>query len=133
MNRTLFPANNVAGKWYVNDRGIPAALDLKTATVFPTEATRIEDVSPGIVAFAALSDFTTWSGSGSDPRTFHERSGGAGGRRARGSAAQRPPRPAIDRETCTHGIGANAVGRRVRATSPCVLERLRAPGGASAC
>jgi LruC domain-containing protein len=120
MNPSLFPASNRAGKWYVNDRGIPAALNLKTATVYPTEATRIDDVYPEIAAFAALSNFAEWTGTGLDPRTFYQRAGGGGGRRPRAAAPLRPARAAIEGQTCSDGLAAGRSGRRVRPGAGCV-------------
>jgi LruC domain-containing protein len=120
MDPLLFPVGNGVGRWYVNDRGIPAALNLKAALVYPTEATRIEGVYPDIVSFAQLPNFASWSGTGDDPRLFYQRAGGEGGRKTRGAAPRRPTRAAIVREACTEGLEPNRQGRRVRAGAACV-------------
>jgi LruC domain-containing protein len=120
MNVALFPAGNGTGKWYVNNRGIPAALNLMTAAAFPTEATPIDTVFPGIVDFAQLANFDTWSGTGEDPRLYYQRQGGAGGRRTRPTAPLMPARGAIVREDCTDGLGSYRVGKRITPTSACV-------------
>jgi LruC domain-containing protein len=123
MDTGLFAvAGNVAGKWFVNDRGIPAALNLQSAPVYPTEATRIETVFPDILGFAALSDFRSWSGSdpAQDPRTFYARPNGPGSRQTRSSTRLRPEPPAITREDCA--LSGNRVGKRVRSTSACVFS-----------
>jgi LruC domain-containing protein len=120
MRATLFPPSNAPGKRYVNDRGIPAALNLKTATVYPTEATPIEAVFPDIVPFASLPSFDAWSGPGNDPRRFYERAGGTGGRRTRSGAPLRPARAASSRTSCTEGLAAGRSGVRVRSNTACV-------------
>jgi LruC domain-containing protein len=125
MNFTLFPANNGAGRWYLNDRGIPAALNLATATEYPTEASRIELVYPDILAFAAhgaQAGFGAAPDAGTlvDPRTFYQRPAVGGPSKQRGAPWSRPAAPAITREACTSGLAANEVGLRVRADSACV-------------
>jgi LruC domain-containing protein len=121
MDVTLFPSGNVGGKRFVNDRGIPAALNLKTAFVYPTEAVRIEAVFPDIVAFAALPEFDAWTGTGLDPRRFYERAGGAGGRRERPAQPLRVGGPVIALLDCTDGLAAGRPGKRVREGTACVF------------
>jgi LruC domain-containing protein len=114
MNGALFAqagATNTVGRWYVNDRGIPAALNLQTATVFPTEATRIEAVFPEIVSFATYVN-TGSLGSGNDPRTFYLRPTPAGGSKTRSTAAARPAPAAVDVQSCT--LTGNRPGQRLR-------------------
>jgi LruC domain-containing protein len=124
MDGTLFAqagSANGAGKWYVNDRGIPAALNLKTASGYPTEATRIEVVFPDILSFAALPSFTAWSGQGNDPRTFYLRPSATTARKLRGTPSSRPEPPSISRLSCSEGLPVGRVGRRVRAGATCVV------------
>jgi LruC domain-containing protein len=115
-----FPTNNVIGRMFINDRGIPAALNLKTAERYPTEATRVEVVFPEIVAFAALPSFDAWSGTGPDPRSFYARPSSAEGSVARPTPAARPTLAPVTREACTDGLEPGRGGSRVRPGAACV-------------
>jgi LruC domain-containing protein len=111
-------------RWFVNARGIPAALNLKTAVVHTSEAVSISDVFPDIVRFAALPNLASWSGTGDDPRTFYERPTGPGARHTRPASRLRPEAPALSRITCP--LSGNRVGRRVRADRACVFSECEA-------
>jgi LruC domain-containing protein len=111
-------------KWYVNDRGIPAALDLKTTAVYPREAVRIETVFPDIVQFAAHGASGSFSaapaaGAPSDPRVFYSNVSPTAQTRPKPGTRGLPTAPAITRYACTPG--ANQVGWQVLTTSACVV------------
>jgi LruC domain-containing protein len=131
MNAALFDAAGNArppagNKWYVNDRGIPAALNLLTAAVYPREAVRIETVFPDVVRFAEHGAHGSFgaapdAGTVDDPRTFYARATGPGASQLKPSTRLRPAPMSIARESCTPAL-ANAVGLRVLATSACVVS-----------
>jgi LruC domain-containing protein len=118
----LAGAANGAGRWYVNARGVPAALNLQTASVYPTEATPLDAVFPSVLNFAQLATVDApWTGpANSNPKTFYERPEGAGARMTRTSPAARPAPPDIARVDCS--LSGNRVGKRVRAGLACVAS-----------
>ncbi len=119
-------ATNGAERWFVNDRGIPAALNLKTAAVYPQEAVRIETVFPDIVGFAAHGASSGGfrvapdAGASSDPREFYTNAAGSSSRKQKPSTRQRPPPGLVTRFACTPGP--NQIGYRVVASSACVFS-----------
>jgi LruC domain-containing protein len=116
MNSALFGAAGNAvppagTRWFVNDRQIPAALNLMTAAVYPREAVAIDTVFPQILQFA--------TSGGTQAQTFYADAGGSGLRMSKAATRQRPATRAITRTSCSPG--ANQNGRRVRASSACVF------------